>query len=110
MRERCPHHREVGVATLHGYRWVISARGYANVVLSPNDYVEGVLYELTAADEAELDRREGVAIGSYHKQSLPVTFGAETRTAMVYVDPVTVEGRPKAEYRRVFQSMTPAAG
>ena len=32
MRTRCPQSLLLGPATLHGYRWIINTRGYANIV------------------------------------------------------------------------------
>ena len=52
MEKRCSQSKKVGVACLLDYRWIISKRGYANVVESMNDYVEGVLFEISATDEA----------------------------------------------------------
>ena len=98
MEERCSPSKKVGVARLLDYRWIISARGYANVVKSMNDYVEGVLFEISARDEASLDEKEGVSSGSYQKAELPVLHEGLAKVALVYVDPVTVEGSPKQEY------------
>lgn len=98
MKARCPGHSELGRATLQGFKWIINKRGYANVVASPGDVVEGFLYELTAADEAALDRAEGVAKGSYAKHYREVTHGGQTITALIYVDPITEEGTASAEY------------
>ena len=98
MEKRCPQSKKVGVARLLDYRWIISARGYANVVKSMNDYVEGVLFEISARDEVSLDEKEGVSLGSYQKAELPVLHEDLAKVAFVYVDPVTVEGTPKQEY------------
>lgn len=98
MRKRCPQSKKVGVARLRGYRWIISARGYANVVESQSDEVEGVLFELSPSDEDSLDRYEGVASGSYRKADLPVLHECREVVALVYLDPVTAEGTPKKEY------------
>ena len=98
MRERCPAAKILGRATLHGHRWIISKRGFANVVVSASEAVEGVLYELTLADESSLDAAEGVAQRSYEKKKLSVSFGAKSITAMIYVDPVVEEGVPSDEY------------
>ena len=67
----------VAIARLDNYKWIICERGYANVVLSPpsatsnavNGYTEtrdedqnvvwGLIYDMSAADEAVLDRYEG---------------------------------------------------
>lgn len=98
MEKRCPQSKKVGVARLLDYRWIISARGYANVVKSMNDYVEGVLFEISATDEVSLDKYEGVSSGSYQKVDLPVLHEEQEKVALVYVDPVTAEGSPKQEY------------
>lgn len=98
MAKRCPQCRKIGVARLPGYRWIISARGCANVVESADDEVEGVLFELSRSDEEALDRYEGVAAGMYHKADLRVRHGDEEKSALVYVDSITAEGAPKPEY------------
>ena len=98
MEKRCSQSKKIGVACLLDYRWIISKRGYANVVESMNDYVEGVLFEISATDEASLDTYEGVSSGSYQKAELTVLHEGLAKVALVYVDPVTVEGSPKQEY------------
>lgn len=98
MRKRCPQSKKVGVARLRSYRWIISTRGYANVVASTADEVEGVLFELSQSDEDSLDRYEGVASGSYRKVDLPVLHDGREVVALVYIDPVTAEGSPEEEY------------
>ncbi|MEK6801965.1 MAG: gamma-glutamylcyclotransferase family protein [Nitrospirota bacterium] len=98
MDKRCSQSKKVGVARLLDYRWIISTRGYANVVKSMNDYVEGVLFEISATDEASLDKYEGVSSGSYQKVEFPVLHEGQEKVALVYVDAVTVEGSPKQEY------------
>lgn len=100
MKARCPHHRVLGRATLAGYRWIISKRGYANIVVSSSDSVEGVVYELSAADVASLDVHEGVSAGAYVKHNLGVRLDGTTVEAMVYLDPITEEGTPTTEYAR----------
>lgn len=34
MAARCPDSRKIGLARLRGYRWIITTRGYANIVES----------------------------------------------------------------------------
>ena len=98
MAARCPQSRKVGLARLPGYRWIITTRGYANVVESPTEEVEGVLFEISESDERLLDGFEGVASGFYRKGELQVLSGAKKVIALVYLDPVTAEGVPKQEY------------
>jgi gamma-glutamylcyclotransferase (GGCT)/AIG2-like uncharacterized protein YtfP len=98
MKSRCPNSRKVGVARLLGYRWIISTRGYANIVQSDKDEVEGVVFEISLSDEKSLDRYEGVSSGSYLKMNLPVIIGDAQKIMLIYIDPVTTEGAPKKEY------------
>lgn len=67
MSQRCPQSRFVGRAILPDYRWQINERGYANVVHCYGSCVHGLAYSLEVADEASLDRSEGVGIGAYSK-------------------------------------------
>ena len=60
MAKRCPESRYIGTAKLHDYRFQINQRGFANVLRSPGDCVEGLVYLLNLTDEARLDKSEGV--------------------------------------------------
>lgn len=98
MRERCPGHLLVGSGLLRGYRWIISGRGYANVVESSTDMVMGTIYDLSPEDEQRLDRFEGVERGDYHKEMHLVEGAGGVHLCLVYVDPVEEEGVPWPEY------------
>lgn len=98
MAKRCPQSKKIGVARLRGYRWIVSVRGYANVVESKEDEVEGVLFEISQSDEDSLDWHEGISSGSYRKADLRVLHGEKEEVAFVYLDPVIAEGAPKKEY------------
>ncbi len=98
MVMRCPESKKLGMARLAGYRWIITTRGYANVVESEHDEVEGVLFEISDADEASLDKFEGVASGCYDKSKLVVMMVNKKVEALVYLDPVIEEGAPREEY------------
>jgi gamma-glutamylcyclotransferase len=85
MALRCSTAKYIGIARLDGYRWIISTRGYANVVeISTNEEedssgdkwhkeyaheVWGVVYTLGKEDEERLDRNEGVPV-AYTKEYL----------------------------------------
>lgn len=107
MARRCPSSPYLGVALLRDWRWIINARGYANVVPSPGDLVYGLTYALSGDDEARLDVNEGVPY-AYVKRTMDVEVWAEgrrmgekgvVRTGLVYVDEErVVEGRPREEY------------
>lgn len=71
MAKRCPESRYIGTAILHNYRFQINQRGYANVLPSPGDCVEGLVYLLSLTDEARLDKNEGVPT-AYQKCILPI--------------------------------------
>lgn len=98
MRERCPGHRYRGDGVLKGYRWIITTRGYANIVKSETGEVHGKVYELTEADECRLDRYEGVDNGGYRKMTMEVEVEELRLPCLVYVDPVEEEGTPRQEY------------
>jgi gamma-glutamylcyclotransferase len=98
MRDRCPACEEVGYGVLRGYRWIISQRGYANIVLSACDEVHGKVYRLTESDEQSLDHYEGVPEGKYRKEIVPVIMDGHSTPCMVYVDPVEEEGVAWPEY------------
>ena len=98
MRKRCPQSRLLGPATLHGYRFIINTRGYANIVADTQGQVLGVLYAISATDEAALDGFEGVRQGNYRKEEVAVQHGGETLSVLVYIDAIDEEGQPKPEY------------
>ena len=100
MDSRCPDNTQMGIGTLHGYRWIISSRGYANVVKSDSDYVMGRIYKINKRDEDRLDKKEGFnSIPScYDKETLPIITDGISCNCFVYVDPVIQEGPPKNEY------------
>ena len=98
MRRRCPQRRLLGLAELAGYRWIINSRGFANIVAELRGRVLGVLYAISATDEAALDRFEGVALGHYRKEEVAVRQGGESLCALVHIDAITAEGLPQPEY------------
>jgi len=98
MLLRCPEMRTIGSGCLAGWRWIITTRGYASIVISADDYVLGTVYDLSEGDEKNLDRFEGVAQGDYRKEMIPVEVNGAERSCLVYIDQVTGEGKPKEEY------------
>ena len=100
MDSRCPDNTQMGIGTLHGYRWIISSRGYANVVKSDSDYVMGRIYKINKRDEDNLDEKEGYnsVPSCYDKEILPIIADGVSCNCFVYVDPVIQEGPPKNEY------------
>lgn len=98
MLGRCPEHREIGAGLLMGWRWIITTRGYASIVVSEGDYVLGTVYELSEADVRNLDRFEDVAQGAYSKEMITIEVDVRYLNCLVYIDHITDEGKPKEEY------------
>ncbi|KAL8871228.1 MAG: hypothetical protein Q9174_002896 [Haloplaca sp. 1 TL-2023] len=114
MSLRCPDSPYIGIARLPKYRWIINARGYANIVETGNasDVVYGLVYTLTPLDEAQLDVNEGVPT-CYTKETMMVDFwsseqgqkveiandGSVKKELLVYIDRKrTKDASPKQEY------------
>ncbi|KAJ4018238.1 hypothetical protein NW752_002143 [Fusarium irregulare] len=72
MKKRCPGSKFIGSAKLVDYRWQINERGYANVIEAQGHWVEGLVYEINARDEARLDINEGVSKDAYRKKYMTV--------------------------------------
>jgi hypothetical protein len=96
MAKRCPESLYVGRARLPGFRWQINERGFANIVESREDVVEGLVYALSEKDEARLDRNEGVSRDLYHKsyntiELIPAPYSLRHRR----VSTIVAEGGPE---------------
>lgn len=78
--------------------------GVADVVPSPGDEVEGVLYKLHPSAQAPLDRREGVPLGRYRRLAVEVAWEGERVRAMTYsvVHKAFEEIAPSPSYRRAI--------
>ncbi len=98
MNDRCPNNSKIGIGQLSRYRWIISTRGYANVVKSSNDDVCGVIYEISIQDEAKLDVYEGVSTKCYLKENLDILIDRRIKNCLTYVDPITEIGIPSYTY------------
>lgn len=99
LAARCPQSRFLGRAVLADHRFIINLRGYATVVPAVGEAVHGVLATLTPADEATLDRYEGVDCGVYRREFLPVTMEDGTVVAaLIYIDSVVAPGCPRPGY------------
>jgi hypothetical protein len=99
MATRCPGARVVEGAVLEGRRFIIAARGYANVVPASGEAVFGLLWDLPPADEASLDRYEGVRPGFYRKDECEVlTTGGRNVGALLYLAAETGTGEPRPGY------------
>lgn len=98
MRRHAAQAQPVGVAQLLGYRFVITADGYASVELARTQTVHGLLWRLTPRDRVTLDAWENIAGGLYRAATLPVRCGSRRVPALVYLARPSREGRPKPGY------------
>ena len=58
MRMRCPQSKKIGAARLAVYRFIITTRGYANVVASREHEVEGVLMPTSSRLRSAIPRKK----------------------------------------------------
>lgn len=97
----------LGKATLPGFRlaftlWSDKWRGgVADLLPSPKDEVEGVLYKLSPPAWDPLDRREGVPFGHYRRMRVEVVWKGERVPAVTYtvVRKATEEIAPSPSYQ-----------
>ncbi|ABZ85465.1 conserved hypothetical protein [Heliomicrobium modesticaldum Ice1] len=93
MADRCPTAKPVGAGVMKG--WRLRFRGaHANAVATVEPFLGGsvpvLVWEITPADEAALDRYEGWPF-FYRKETVNVRLGGKTVKAMAYI---MNEGRP----------------
>jgi gamma-glutamylcyclotransferase (GGCT)/AIG2-like uncharacterized protein YtfP len=98
MQPRCPSARALGVAELMGYRFIISADGYASVVRALGARVHGLLWRLGPRDLAALNAYESLATGLYRAETLAVRIGSRRVPALVYVGRSRIPGPPRPGY------------
>ena len=106
MKKRCKCNKRIDKGKLKDYRWIISSRGYANIVESKGDYVLGYVYELDAenctysapdpktggkTDEECLDWWEGAGYDHYTKEYLTIEVSGEKYECLVYIDRSNVD-------------------
>jgi cation transport regulator ChaC len=100
----------MGKARLPGHRLAFTRwsrkwqGGVADIVPSPGDEVEGVLYKLKPDAWDSLDQREGVPLGHYRRMEVDVEWKGEKIRAVTYtvVDKATEEFAPSPAYRRAI--------
>jgi gamma-glutamylcyclotransferase (GGCT)/AIG2-like uncharacterized protein YtfP len=99
MARLCPGAKLVDGAVLEDHGFVITAKGYANVVPSPGDVVFGLLWDITPDHVDSLDQFEGVRPGLYRKVEvgLTTTLGKTVR-ALVYLASERTTGTPQPGY------------
>jgi gamma-glutamylcyclotransferase (GGCT)/AIG2-like uncharacterized protein YtfP len=116
MRERCPHSPMWGTGWLMGWRLTFGGEEYgpegalATVVEDPDSQVFVVLYDVTDADAAALDKWEGGELGLHKKLRLRVHTLEGTELAWLYVLDAYEGGLPSARYLGMMADAAERAG
>ena len=97
MAGRCPGATDPRPAVLADHDWLINQRGVATVEPFTGSEVHGVVWTLTSADLAALDRAEGVPT-RYRREALTVHTAEGPSQAWVYIDHRVQIGEPRAGY------------
>jgi hypothetical protein len=101
MLRHAPGAQPLGIATLAGYRFVITADGYASVMPAAGHDVHGLLWRITPRDRITLDAWEDVETGLYRAETLPIRGAdspAQHVSALVYIARERPPGQPRAGY------------
>jgi hypothetical protein len=100
MSERCPYALAIGVATLHGYEFMINELGVAGILEKSDASVIGILWQISMGDKEALDFWEGADVtdGAYHHKKLAVINDGKPVDALVYIARNTERGKPREGY------------
>jgi gamma-glutamylcyclotransferase (GGCT)/AIG2-like uncharacterized protein YtfP len=104
MARRCPHSPQRGTGWLQGWRLTFGGQdlgwegALATVVEADDHQVFVALYEMSDADEAALDRWDGVTLGYYRKFKVRITTLDGEVLAWLYVLNDYEGGLPSARY------------
>jgi gamma-glutamylcyclotransferase (GGCT)/AIG2-like uncharacterized protein YtfP len=113
MAERCPDARQVGTGNVNGMRLVFRGAyegAVANVEPSEGESVPMLVWEISPADEAALDRYEGFPY-LYRKEDVKVRLSGKSVAAMIYVmNEGYPPGRPSCHYYSVIREGYEEAG
>jgi len=85
MTRRCPDATDPRPATLTDHDWLINERGVATLEPFDGAEVHGILWRISDADLANLDRAEGVPV-RYRRDRLVVSSDDGPVEAWVYID------------------------
>lgn len=113
MAQRCPTARVIGAATLTNRRLLFRgghASAVATIEPAKGRSVPALVWEITPADEAALDRYEGWPY-LYSKKRLKIRMDGKTEEVMVYVmNPGRPLGTPGCYYYSLILEGYRAAG
>lgn len=103
MISRCPNAQLVGRAWIEGYafRW----RTVADIEISADDYVLGVLWQIDDDDLASLDRYEGYP-KKYFRQRVVINHGDDKHVGWAYMmTNQSTESTPSDQYREISKAI-----
>ena len=102
MEKRCPNASFFTKGLLDNYDWIITTRGYANIVPLDNSSIFGKVFNVSESDIVSLDKFEGVDSGSYDRVTVTVQAILNNMVTSIncftYIDPIVEVGQPKLEY------------
>ncbi len=108
MSARCRGARSAGCAVLSGWRFIMTARGSANIVREPGASVHGVLWRCEPHHLAALDRWEGVSWRNYRRRRLRVCCAdGRVCSAVSYISLRNYRGQARASY--LYSAVLPGA-
>ena len=116
MAGRCPHSPRRSSGWLEDWRLTFGGEdigwegALATVVMDPGQRVFVVLYDVSEADEAALDRWDGVTLGYYRKSKVRVATMDGEVLAWLYVLNDYEGGLPSARYLGMMADAAEAAG
>jgi gamma-glutamylcyclotransferase (GGCT)/AIG2-like uncharacterized protein YtfP len=116
MAERCPHSPQRGSGWLEGWRLAFGGEdigwegAMATVVEESGQRVFVVLYELSGADEASLDRWDGASLDYFRKTKVRVATRDGDVVAWLYVVNAYEVGLPAARHLGIIADAAAAAG
>lgn len=96
MRRRCPDAEPLGTRMLSNARLVF--RSVADLAYEPGAMTPVALWQISLADEIDLDRYEGVSSGMYGRYWIPLSGRYRGRKALVYLMHDTGIFPPSAAY------------
>lgn len=85
MASRCPGAEMLAKVTIPDHRFALDEAGVATILPAKGNHVEGLLWSVTPEDVKNLDRYEGVAVGCYRKETLPIDDYKPGCVALVYL-------------------------
>jgi len=98
MAARCPGARAIGVATLPGWRFVVTTDSVGSIARASGAIVHGVLWRMTLRDLAAVNAYEGLDSGLYLRRVMPVRYGSGRAAALIYIARWRGEGAPRPGY------------